>query len=406
MSYLDGFMGGLSDARQQRERDSRLAMDMETRRAALQDRAMEGARANERLDMERDRAIRDARNSDFDYQQKTDKAGRDQQYRQAQADIFKKYASPREEVLPDGTKKVVNPDLGDLRVQTGIFSELMQAKAQFGMVDSEELKGMHTFKRELEKDGSMKAFQQLLLGDPSGVAAKFSEYGLDPKTVKMVPFKDPKTEITTTKLVGQGKSGPFEMDMTPVMMALGLPDTDLDKGTNEKVVQSARVRTLDAQGRAALMSAQARRDRADGPGKPEFTSKDIVAEKNRAFDDIKGGISPSPRFGFMPDMVKDDPFKRKFVTGLTDELIDRSAQEGRLIAGPSARIYAEKKYEEIEDRALDLLEQDPSWKRFRSNPSKAFQMRNDAFGRVRDELAKAKVKAKDPEGRQQAIPRN
>lgn len=423
MSYLAGIMDGLGDASRQNERSTRLQMDMEQRRAALQNDALANARQDERLQMERDKAVRDARDSDFQHEQRTEKAGRDARVRSGIANAFKTHLSEREEALPDGTKRVVKPDPSDLKVQTALFSDIVRVKAENGAFEPDELKQLYGYRKELEKDGSLKAFQSLLAGDGSGVAAKLKEYGLDPNSMRLVPSKDQKTGIQTTKLVGQGKGGAFEMDMTPLMMALGLPDVDLDKQTNDRALTGARIQQAQREGEGALMRGRAAMVRASdggGGGRPEFTTKDVVNEKNRLFDDMKGGVLPNRRFGWQPKMVEDDPFRRETVGAMANKLIDDAAsgkmpdpnQPGKylppfLLDGPRARQAAESRFTEWEDRALDALASDPAWAKARQNPQKAFQMREEMFNRLRQEAARRKAEeAAQPADRRQALQRN
>jgi hypothetical protein len=414
MSQLAGFMDGLNKGREQVDRDTRLQMDMEQRRSALQNDAMANARADERLGMDRDRAMRETRDSDFQHTQRQGAADRDAKVREGLANAFRTHLGERDEPQPDGTVKRVKPDPADLKVQSGLFADVIRVRMESGSMDPNELKQLYTYKQQIEKDGSMQAFRQLLAGDGSGVAAQLKGYGLDPKSVRMQASRDPKTGMTSTRLVGQGPQGPFEMDMTPVMLALGLPDVDLDKAGNERALTGARIGQAQDTGRAALMRGQADMVEANAKATAikergaggDFSSKDVVNEKNRAFDDIKGGVAPNSRFGYTPERAANDPFKQKFVRGLADTMIDKSVEQGRLIAGPSARIEAEKRFDEIEELALDRLEASPDWKKIRMNPSKAFQARNEMFDIVRRERAQAKAAAKKAEGRPQAIKRD
>lgn len=333
MSYLGGFMDGLGDARQQNDRDVRLQMDMETRRAALQNDAMANARADERIGMERERAIRDARDSDLNFREKQGAAERAQKVRLGIEQAFRTHLGEREEVAPDGTKRMVKPDPSDLKVQTSLFSDVIRVKAENGAMDPEEMKQLYAYRKEVEKDGSLQAFKQLLAGDGSGVAAKLKDYGLDPRSVRLDRQRDPKTGMISSRLVGQGAQGPFEMSLTPLMMALGLPDVDIDKTDNDRALTGARIRQSDASADASLRTARAAESRAAAYG--EFQRARAGALGGGAGPGAKVDFNEKESRDFQTALNQSKPAAPKVASVLGQESVDEPGREFLRDAGLS-----------------------------------------------------------------------
>jgi hypothetical protein len=254
MSQLNSFMDGLSDARRESERDTRLAMDIEGKRAALAQQMAQESRASERLQMDRDRAIRETRDSDFAYEQKQSAAAREQQYAADMKAWSQKYLAPRKEVGPDGQERTAPPRQTSFDGQFGMYAEWAHTRAKHGLMKPEELKQFREFYKEAEQDGLVGAVLKARTGDSSGLKEVLGRYGVNPQNVKMETVVDPKTRLATTKLTGVGESGqPFDFDFTPLFTAIGL-NMDPDKAANDR----ARVGSQIEQAQA---TAQSQRDR-------------------------------------------------------------------------------------------------------------------------------------------------
>lgn len=347
-NFFSGLAQGLNQGAYQRERDRRYALDLDERQSREAQRMVENDRADQRMAMERDQALRVNRLNDLRIDEATRNAERDKKLREGLAQVTKDAWGEREEQTPDGQTIKVVPDQNDWRNHTKYLSGVARVYGELGLLDPKTQAELYGLRKQIDQDGTGEALRRAMTGDLTGLQAIGQKMGLDPASIRIETKQDKGMPFPTTMVTGKTLKGDnYVQPLTSLQLALGLPIQDPDAQARGAAKDAANIRYYDRRGEADLIEARARQTaaatRSGGPG------------YDRGLEALNDNIArtkyPLPT-GWSLDDKAEDGTQKTWVGRFAADLYDGNPM--------AAQREAERRFQMLTERSL---QQFPMWVR-------------------------------------------